>query len=245
MADQIIAIGTGHLRGLDFPSNSGVAGNSVRFKFTGAALLPIFDATYIWRIRPRQQNGYYTTFFWGNDGTFLWDSGSPNTYYGAHPYPDTPPSGSTHKWEISVGGGDFVSAEAVVKDVWYQQVLRVWADGSGKHHEFYWDWPDTGRLITRTESTGWANTNPPSPALTFGDAPWNPGNESLSGVLRGLQLYNSLLNLTQIANEVSAPGGITPWYLNLDPTPTDINDKSGSGHHPTWHNSNRPTLWAG
>ena len=55
---------------------------------------PIYPATYIFRVFPRKKtvpphpNAYYTTFFWGNDGTFTWDNGgNANTYYGAHPYP--------------------------------------------------------------------------------------------------------------------------------------------------------------
>src|SRR5437867_1557351 len=54
---------------------------------------PIYDATYIFKVYPRKKTSedgdflYYTTFFWGNDGRFDWDSGNANTYYGMHPYP--------------------------------------------------------------------------------------------------------------------------------------------------------------
>jgi len=41
-------------------------------------------------------------------------------YYGAHPYPDNPPDGNTHQWEISVEQQDFVNG-AVVYDRWYTQ----------------------------------------------------------------------------------------------------------------------------
>ena len=65
------------------------------------------------------------------------------------------------RWELSTDGGDDLSNESVVFDRWHTQALRVWSDGSGKHHEFYWDLPDTesghpGRLaleLRQREST--------------------------------------------------------------------------------------------
>ncbi len=45
-------------------------------------------ATYIWRYKPRQQAGYYVTMWLSNNGSFLWDGGSPNAFYGGHPYPN-------------------------------------------------------------------------------------------------------------------------------------------------------------
>jgi hypothetical protein len=51
-----------------------------------------------------------------------------------------------------------------------------------------------------------------------------------------------------VLSEVNAPlstgaGAANIWYLNLSPTPTDISDKSGQGHHPAWVGSARPRLW--
>jgi hypothetical protein len=44
--------------------------------------------------------------------------------------------------------------------------------------------------------------------------------------------------------ELRSPGSVrTPWYLNLNPTPTDVTDKSGSGHHPWFPSGNKPTPW--
>jgi hypothetical protein len=219
----------------------------MRFRFLNP--LAIYPATYIWRAYPRHQAGYYTAFFWGNDGAFLWDQGSPDTYYGAHPYPDNPPNGSTHKWEIAVGGGDVVNG-SVTYNRWYTQALRVWSDGSGKHHEFYWDLPntDSSRVVSQTESTAYANKMPPVPALTWGDAPWAPGNEVWNGILRGIQIYSTNLSMSDLLSETNTPlstssGIASVWYLNLNPTPTDISDKSGRGHHPAWVGDARPTLY--
>jgi len=242
--------------GLDFPGSKGTV-NTMRFKFTNP--LPVYPATYIWRAWPRQQNGYYTAFFWGNDdgggtlSTFLWTSnGGADTYYGAHPYPDVPPDGSTHQWEISIEQQDFVNG-AVIYNRWYTQALRVWVGSDGrKHHEFYWDLPntDSNHRVIRISDPGWGNVNPPVPALTWGDAPWNPGKEVWDGILRGIQIYTSSLSLADILSETSTPlstaaGSASIWYLNLNPTPGDIADRSGKSHDPIWVGSERPALWMG
>ena len=40
-------------------------------------------------------------------------------------------------------------------------------------------------------------------------------------------------------------GQASIWYLNVNPTPGDISDESGRGHHPVWMGPLRPALWAG
>jgi hypothetical protein len=229
----------------------------MRFRFLNP--LPIYPATYIWRAYPRRQSGYYTAFFWGNDDgqgtlkTFLWTAnGGADSYYGAHPYPDSPPDGSSHSWEISIEQEDPVNG-AVSYDRWHIQALRVWADADGtKHHEFFWDLPNTdaGHRVTRTSPSSWGNASPPVPALTWGDAPWNPGREVWDGILRGIQIYSTNLSVADIQSEVNAPlsttaGAANIWYINLNPTPSDISDKSGRGHNPSWVGAERPTLWMG
>ncbi|HKJ74721.1 MAG TPA: hypothetical protein VKA19_11445 [Alphaproteobacteria bacterium] len=243
------------ITGLDFPGNyPNGPFDGIRFRFTGAALLPRYPATYIWRCWPRSgHEGYWTAFFWGGDD----DSGSlsalQDPYYGFHPYP---PGGATgtgpFKWEISVNHNDYQSSGDVVEGAWYQQVARVYEDTSGgtpgpKVHEYYWNWPNQSTdVVTRTEASTYGNSAPANPALTFGDAPWNPGNEIWDGYLRGFQIYDALLTPAEITSEISTPGSVrTPWYLNLNPTPSDISDKSGNGHDPAWVNTNRPALWEG
>jgi hypothetical protein len=240
--------GSGTLSGLDFPGSAATSG-TIRFRFTNP-LLAIYPATYIWRVYPRQQAGYYTTFFWGNDGEFDWGGVyGADTFYGAHPYPPGGSTGTTHKWEIAALAHDFLSSEDVVYNRWYTQALRVWSDGSGKHHEFYWDLPNTSRVIRVDLPGDYGNINPPNPALTWGDAPWAPSNEIMNGVIRGIQIYSTSLSVSDILSESSAPMSTAPgtsniWYLNLNPTPTDISDKSGQGHHPQWVGSERPRLWS-
>ena len=232
--------------GLDFPGNASVT-TTMRFRFANP--LPIYPATYIWRAYPRQQAGYYTTFFWGNDGPFWWDNGSPNTYYGAHPYPQPPPDGTTHKWEIATDfGGDYLSPENVQYDRWYTQALVAWSDGSGKHTRFYWDLPNQDRVISVDVAASFGEKMPPAPSLTFGDAPWNPGNEVYDGILRGIRVYSTRLSLADIQSEAASAlstsaGAASIWYMNMNPTPSDILDKSGRGNHPSWVGSERPTLY--
>ena len=237
--------------GLNFPSR-GDTSSDVRFRFTGANLLPMYPATYIWRVNLRQQTGYYTTFFWGPDGNF-----TGANYYGAHPYPDgsSPNTSNTHKWELSINGGDFVNdangnSTQLGYGTWKTQALRVLDNGSNKIHEFYWDLPDTTRVIRVTLDRSYGASPPSNSALNFGDAPWAVGNERLSGLLRGIQLYSSALSVSDILTEASSAlstsaGSSSIWYLNMNPTPSDISDKSGKGHHPAWVSSTRPSLWIG
>jgi hypothetical protein len=234
----------------------------MRFKFANPQNngLPIYGpggngVTYIWRAYPRQQSGYYTAFFWANDdgqgniNTFIWVGGGvADTYYGAHPYPRLPDV-NRHDWEISIEQNDYVNG-AVEYNRWYTQALRVWSDATGKHHEFYWDLPNTdaSHRVTHDSPPSWGNRNPPAPALTWGDAPWNPGHEVWNGILRGFQIYSALLSLADIQSEATAPlatsaGRNNIWYLNSNPTPTDISDKSGRGHDPVWVGNERPRLY--
>jgi hypothetical protein len=102
----------------------------------------------------------------------------------------------------------------------------------------------------RHSPASYGNINPPAPALTFGDAPWRPGEEVWNGILRGIQIYSGPLTLEEMLNEANTPlstqaGASAIWYLNSNPTPSDISDKSGRGHNPVWVGSERPTLYTG
>jgi hypothetical protein len=227
------------ITGLDFPGNDAVA-TTMRFEFTSP--MAAYPATYIWRAYPRQQTGYYTAFFHANNSS---DFNNQLQYYGFHPYPEPPPPlMGTPKWEISVDGGADITGDPVVFGRRYLQVAVVFQEGpSAYRHTYYWDWPDTTHKIVWVGS---AYAPAPNPAIMVGDNPWNPGEEVWNGVLRGFQFYNAALTPSQIVQEIAAPGSFrTPWYLNLNPTPTDIADQSGNGHHPAWVGTERPTLWTG
>lgn len=243
--EAIIVPPPGPSTGLDFPGN--VSPSTVRFRFPDPHLngLPLYPATYIWKVFPRQQAGYYTTFFWGpDDGTFV-----TGNFYGFHPYPQPPPAGTDHKWSIAADG-DYLSLENVVYDRWYTQAAVVWDDGTNKQHQYFWDLTDTSKVVIRTAPGSYGNGLPPSPALTWGDAPWSPSSEVYNGIIRGMQVYNVALSLADIQSESITPLSTTAgqnniWYLNENPIPTDITDKSGMGNNPEWVGSERPALWSG
>lgn len=244
---------------IEFPSNGG-GGTVCRFDLTGAAKPNIQPLTLLWKLYPIQHTSYYTTFFHGrSDGSLPTDIST--NYWGCHPYPDGGAGGTTHKWEIAVEGNDDVVDEngndtAVIKDQWYSQAASSRANGgSSSIIDFYWDLDiSTNRRISRTTAAALAN-DANSPALVFGDAPWSANNERLSGRLRGIQVYTEQLSEVQIvaleAMETDAAVlaklaqmNITSlWYLNMNPTPSDITDKSGAGHNPTWASANHGTLW--
>ena len=217
---------------------------------------PIYDATYVFKVYPRKKttppspNGYYTTFFWGNNGDFAWQGGTGNTYYGAHPYPIPAPFGPG-QWELVVGGQDWVTGSEVVWDRWYTQAFRAWRESpSVTHHEFYYDLPDLTKVIRVTITfPNWATQNPPNPAIVMGQAPnlngesWGgfPGWEEFKGIIRGIQMYSGLLSINDILSEIASPMSTTAgnnliWYLNLNPRPTDVSDKKGIGtpNNPAW-----------
>jgi hypothetical protein len=238
--------------GLEWPGDG-----SVRRMLFWHNPFPIYDATYVFKVFPRKKTvptnsptGYYTTFFWGNDGAFAWDGGAANTYYGAHPYPIPAPNGAG-QWEISVYANDYVTGTEVQWGRWYTQVFRAWRESATTtRHEFYWDWPDTSKVITHTiVDSSWADRNPPIPAIVVGQAPnlngasWGgyPGWEEFNGIIRGIQIYSGLLSLSDIQSEISAPqssaaGQSLIWYLNLNPRPSDVTDKktTGAPHNPAW-----------
>ena len=248
-----------NLTGLLFPTNASSVNPGLMW--TGAGKLPMVPATYIHRVTHSNQAGYYTTFFNGRgDGTF---AGS-NDYYGCHPYPDSgDASGTTHKFEVSARGADYVTdlnanPTAVSYDVEYIQAVCVYNSGGKTIVDFYWDLPDTTKLIRYDAGAGniLAEDGAHTPTLIYGIAPWSYA-EQLNGILRGIQQYDYDMSaagttttdlLLEAANHTSdtpvTSGGVANvWYMNQNPTPTDVTDKSGAGHDPTWLNTDRPTLW--
>ncbi|WP_341892057.1 hypothetical protein [Variovorax sp. YR752] len=221
--------------------------------------------TYLWKIRPRQQNGYYATFWWSNDGNFTWNNGSSDSYYGAHPYPrGGGASTAVHDWELAGMdyGTDTINTRAGIAhelevDRWYSQALVITANGDGTHTaHFYIDLPSTraSDVIEVTAPSYFGVDTPPAPALTFGDSPWFASyqHERLSGVLRGLKIFATTLSQADVLSEAAADSLVTSagrssvWYANPNPAPGDISDKSGAGHHPSWvDSSNRARLWSG
>src|SRR5262245_53976599 len=221
--------------GLEWPGNG-----AVRRMLYWSSPPPIYPMTYIFRVFPRKKivpqnspTGYYTTFFWGNNGNFVWSGGSANTYYGMHPYPSLgggPPNG-VGSWEISVDSRDITTGTEVQWDRWFTQAIRVRRVSSTvTEHEFYYDWSTASPpgsctaankcISYSTNSSSWAATNPPFPSIVVGQAPdlcgpppcstgqsWGgyPGWEEFNGIIRGMQFYTSFLSLADIAAEINSP----------------------------------------
>jgi len=246
--------------GLEWPGDG-----AVRRMLYWSSPFSMYPATYLFKVYQRNQvsgvgdgSRYYTTFFWGNNGEFVWGSNYDKSYYGAHPYPSPAPSGNG-KWEISADASDFVtrdngSSPYVTNNAWYSQAFVATNLGGGNYRQkFYIALPSVASSNTITNDTT-APVTPPSPAIVVGQAPnyngasWGGYSrwEEQNAIIRGIQFYNVALTESQIvalaALETDAAvlakctelGISAPWYLNMNPTPTDVTDKSGSGHNPSW-----------
>ena len=281
---QVQGTGTGTQTGWTFPSNGALPNAFVAFQFLNPHLngLPIWGpngsgTTFIWKAKYRQQTGYYTAWWWGNNGEYWWDHGSPNTYYGCHPFPDPRQGGlswnkTAHVFEI---GGDFGADQTwttqgaetfnnAVKDNarWYTQALRTTRNANGsKTHLFYISIPSTSPIdiIQLNLGPSEGETNPPNPAVTFGDSPWptiagQSGKTMgrMSGTLRHIKIFNKVLSLADTFAEaqseslVTSEGQANIWWMKINPsTVDDLTCDAGTGRSFQWANSNKATLWTG
>jgi hypothetical protein len=257
--------------GLDFPSNGDSPTDAfVAFQFTsppGVWGPGNSGMTYIWKYRPRQQNGYYVTM-WYSRGDGHFESGGYDAYYGGHPYPYPPRGGDTnpnHVWELAgmengrdtLGTGtsdDDGQSVAIANNVWHTQALRITVNGNGsKTARFYFRLPavGSGDYIEFTASSSYGTSQPRTPRITFGDSPWYADyqHERMSGVIRHIKIFTTSLSQADVLSEAASEslatgaGQTSVWYMNINPTPSDISDKSGRGHNPTWASSARPTLY--
>jgi hypothetical protein len=264
--------------GLRFPSNGGAPGGAwVLFYFDDPQndQLPIAGpsgqgATYIFKAYYYQQTSYYTNFWWGNLDQYLWDAGSPNTYYGFHPHPATSPKdqATTHVFEIGLsdangGGFDYTETRSgfgttcsVTKGRWYTHGVRVIRNGNGtKRVIAYADLPSTANgnvLDITTNANAWEDL-PPNPALSFGDSRWafgGPGAERQSGIMRGFKVFNKVLSEADMLSEaasdalVTAEGIANIWWKKINPTPDNLTCEAGTGRTPVWYDTgHKATLW--
>ena len=260
------------VNGLIFPSNDDQPTRTfIAFQFDDPHLhdLPIWGkdrkgATYMWRYKPFQQNGYYVTFWWSeNSDLFTWHGGVSNTYYGGHPYPVGGASGTEHNWEIAGmdTGADHIatltgSPLPVVKEVWYTQalVIRINDDGS-KTARFYIDIPnlEDSRIIEAIATADWGEIDPPHPAITFGDSPWwvSYQNERLSGILGPVKIFNASLSDAEILqeaadmSELKTAAGMNAiwWGKNSFDNIDDLMCDYGTGRTFYWANQNKASLF--
>jgi hypothetical protein len=259
------------ITGLDFPTNA-TAGSDVRLTWTGADILPRNNHTAIWTAKYVQQTGYYANLWHCHNGAFAgaeYDFGThPFPCDGAFDGQNkatggTSDTGIVHYYEIATVGESVdyiggVTAESylVTKGVWVTSARSSEVVGANLRHRY---WPDISQPTKYIEVTRvLANMNTPaSPVFLIGCSPWRAdspsagqNDETPGGILRGFKLFSASLSITDIASEAAstsntpqtAAGIASVWYMNVNPTPSDVTDKSGAGHHPAWANANRPSL---
>lgn len=183
-----------------------------------------------------------------------------------------PTNSTDHLYEIAIGGSDIISTPdpggsgnqkfTVTKGVWVTQAGSVeLVSGTTLRHRFY---PDLGTYPNGYIEYDWAlsnlsSSNPGGEAFLFGASDWRSGipsagqnDETPNCYLRWIKLFDDVLSNADILSEAAyASEGATTtagiaalWYSNLNPTPTDVTDKSGAGHDPSWANANRPSLFS-
>lgn len=278
----VLAVSTAQaltISGLNWDKANGATNSNVWMYWSGANILPRTIHTAIWRYNPRQQTGYYTVAWHASTNPF-W--GASTYEFGTHPWPaadctvdgngqgqtGTTGSGTAHCWELAgLGASDFLSTPGggpgmvVDKDLWKIQARQVKLASSGPcngqyEHRVY---PDLGGSPSLYIRQCVASIDSPSTAgqFLFGASPWtasgNNNTETLSGYLRGIQLYADWLDpstdlLTEAANHTNntpqtAAGIASVWYMNQNPIPSDVTDKSGAGHSPSWTGAQRPAQW--
>lgn len=180
----------------------------------------------------------------------------------------TAPTGTVHYSEQASAGADFIatpggSSYLVNKGVWLRQgftdeIVNISGTDYARR-SFYVDLSDASKVIVRTRALSLI-TGPTTPVFSWGSSPWRDSggggagitDEASSGIYRKLYINSTKLSTANVAAilacesdaAVAALGIGNAWYQNINPTPTDITDKSGAGHNPSWANSNRPALYA-
>ncbi len=179
-------------------------------------------------------------------------------------------TGTVHQQEIATIGAsvDYITSPSaanggpftVTKGVWITSAATVEViSGTTLRHTYWPDISNTTSFIRQDRTLASLNT-PTSERVVFGGSPWTAddptsgkNSESASGTFRYWKMFSAALSITDIATEaasnsdsaVTTAGIASAFYSNINPTPTDVTDKSGNGNDPAWANSNRPTLYTG
>jgi hypothetical protein len=176
-------------------------------------------------------------------------------------------SGSVHYHEIAgLGAQDRISSpgganggpKILVLDTWRWYARQAFISGANLVHRYYRNLEnDLNDYIEQTILLA-DLTSPSAPAFYLGCSDWTSGAngagtnpECPKGSHRGFAAFSAALTAaecqTELASDSDSPqtaAGISSvWYINKNPTPSDVSDKSGSGHSPSYANANRPTLW--
>jgi hypothetical protein len=189
-----------------------------------------------------------------DDGTYDTTTGQASVLLGS--------TGATQFMEIAgLGANDFVASQSAAGGIQasypliygkkYRQARIAETMTSGPFsglikHTFYPDLPDLTKVIVQYHNP--FSGTPVNPMFGIGASYWtgdgNVNNETINGVIRAIKLFGAALTTTDILIESAedtlnaAQTANTPHYINQNPTPSDISDKSGQGNHPAWRNGN-------
>lgn len=180
-------------------------------------------------------------------------------------------SGTVHYYEIAASQGlavDYIgnvlgASMLVTKGVWVTQARQSFIQSGGPNDGMICNryWPNISNPTAYIETFGSLDdyTVPSSPVFIIcGCSPWRANtpssgqnDETPCGSHRFFKMFDAALTISDIATEaayegnsaVTAAGIASVWYMNINPTPTDVTDKSGEGHNPGWATANRPTLY--
>lgn len=251
--------------GLTFAGN-GVAGGDVGLDWTTG--WDRFNHTSIWKVKFDAQASFYnvdmevyTDNAWHNGtGEFMATPYPTDGNYDANGH-SIGDGGSTHYFEIA-NGFDLIcnpsrstTPKLVTKGIWYTQAKTCQTTGGNYVHRFYPDLEnDPSYYIEWIVAVGTFGS--PSMKHRNGCSPWtgngSSNDECLSGTLRYLLKYSRGFSAAEILAKLGRTTDDTTdadvYYSNINPTPTDVSDKSGKGHNPAWTSSagataNRPTLY--
>ena len=200
-------------------------------------------------------------------GTHPWP-GSTSVNSAGEATGGTGSTGTVHQFEIATIGAsvDYLTSPSaanggpftVTKGVWQTEAATVEIIGGTTLRHTYWPNIANPTSFIRQDRT-LANLNTATAErVVFGGSPWTANlptsgknEESASGTFRYFKQFSAALSITDITSEagseldtaVTSAGQASVWYSNINPTPTDVTDKSGSGHDPAWATANRPTLY--
>jgi hypothetical protein len=157
--------------------------------------------------------------------------------------------------ESIVGAGNQESY-LVDFDVWVKKAVTIETiGGTTVRHTFYVDLEDTSKTIIQEIPLSQIDLQGNDPGLYYGTPPWITGfnaGESAYGRARGFKFFSGVLDLEDILTEANtesntpatSAGLSSVYYTNINPTSTDVADKSGEGNDFTWTTANRPTDYA-
>lgn len=197
------------------------------------------------------------------DGTFNSGDGSASNGTGdagsVH-YFENAGAGAANDWIATPGG----SAYQVTKGTWLRQgftdeIVNITGTDYVRR-SFYVDLSDVSKVIVRTQlKSALDATSPSTPQFSFGSSEWRDNqtgagrtDEASSGIYRKLQIYSDKKSTANMVSAlacetnacVTALALSNTWYLNCNPSPSDVSDKSSAGHNPSWANANRPASYA-